>query len=572
MFFQNTVKNINRLRQVIQILLKYGFEDIVMNTPLQKLIPPKTKLTWTNNEAGESEALMVFSTRFERLRMVIEELGPTFVKLAQVLSNRPDFIPDALIYEFKKLQSSVQPFDTELAKEIVFLETGQTTDELFQFFDDVPIGSASIGQVHRARLHTGEDVVVKIQRPNVRAKVKTDLALLLEFVRLTENFFVSAGILNPMEVVTAFEKTMQKELDYMTEARHMEQFRKTYRDKKGEFYVPKPYLDISTSKVLVIEYISGCKITDIAQLEAWGLDPKRIAEKGMDIYLTQIFEYGLFHADPHPGNILIKPNGKIVLLDFGMVGKLMTHQKFAFAGVFINLAKQDARAMASNLRKLAIDSEIEDMRSFEYDLHELIEEFVVLDAAGDMGMADLTERLQKIIYTYRLEMPGVVFLILRALVILEGIGNTLHPEFQSLEYIRPYGVKILAEEYSVSNINSELAYTLSEFGGLLYNFPSELRYILKKLRKGEFNFDIKIQADESIIRKAESITNRLTFTMLICALVISATLSLNANFPAYLKTDGGIPYLSILGFGLAIYLAVLLFLLIVRSNIGGGNK
>jgi ubiquinone biosynthesis protein len=166
----------------------------------------------------------------------------------------------------------------------------------------------------------------------------------------------------------------------------------------------------------------------------------------------------------------------------------------------------------------------------------------------------------------------VVFLILRALVILEGIGNTLHPEFQSLEYIRPYGVKILAEEYSVGNVNSELSYTLTEFGGLLYNFPSELRYILKKLRKGEFNFDIKIQADETILRKAESITNRLTFTMLICALVISATLSLNANFPDYLKTDGGIPYLSILGYGLSIYLAVLLFLLIVRSNIGGGNK
>ncbi|WP_027003843.1 ABC1 kinase family protein [Hugenholtzia roseola] len=566
MFFRKTVKNINRLREVVKVLLKYGMEDIVVNTPLRKFIPPKTTVNWTSDQNGDTEMVAVYSTRWERIRMIIEELGPTFIKLAQVLSNRPDFVPEALIFEFEKLQSSVPPFDVGIAKGIITQELGRPLDELFIYFDEVPLGSASIGQVHRARLRSGEDVVVKVQRPGVRSKVYTDLALLREFVKLTENFFINAGVLNPLEVVNTFEKSMQRELDYLTEGRHMEQFRQIYQNLEERFYVPKAYMDISTSKVLVIEYISGCKITDLMQIESWGLDRTTLAARGIDLYLTQIFEFGIFHADPHPGNVLIRPTGQIVLLDFGMVGKLMKHQKYAFANVFISLAKQDARGMASGLRQLSIDSEIEDMRAFEYDLHELIEEYTILDVAGELGMADLTNKLQKIIYKYQLQMPGAVFLILRVLVILEGIGNVLDKNFQSLEHIKPYGFKLLTEQYSLKNINSEITYSLSEFGGLLYNLPSEVRFILKKLRKGEFNFDIKFIADDTILKKADSITNRIALAMLVCTLILSATLSLSAKFPAYLCTDGGIPYLSIIGYLLAIWLTGVLFVLSVRNN------
>jgi ubiquinone biosynthesis protein len=566
MLFKRTVKNINRLREVVRILLKYGMEDVVVNTPLKKFIPPKSNVTWASDTEGNSQMVAVYSTRWERIRLIIEELGPTFIKLAQVLSNRPDFVPEELIVEFEKLQSSVPPFPVYIAKEIIEDELGSSVEELFLYFDEVPLGAASIGQVHRARLKSGQDVVVKVQRPGVRSKVYTDLALLREFVKLTENFFVDAGVLNPLEVVNTFEKSMQRELDYLTEGRHMEQFRQIYRNLEDKFYVPKAYMELSTSKVLVIEYVSGCKITDIAQIESWGLNRSMLAARQIDLYLTQIFEYGLFHADPHPGNVLIRPTGQIILLDFGMVGKLMKHQKYAFANVFISLAKQDARSMASGLRQLAIDSEIEDMRAFEYDLHELIEEYTILDVSGELGMSDLTNKLQKIIYKYQLQMPGAVFLILRALVIIEGIGNTLDRDFQSLEYIKPYGFKLLADQYSLKNINSEITYSLSEFGGLLYNLPSELRYILKKLRKGEFSFDIKFVADEAILKKADSITNRLSLTLLVCTLVLSATLSLGATFPAYLMTDGGIPYLSILGYGLAIWLTTVLFFMTLRDK------
>jgi ubiquinone biosynthesis protein len=566
MFFRKTVKNINRLREVVKILLKYGMEDIVVNTALRKFIPPKTTVNWTSDQNGNTEMVAVYSTRWERIRMIIEELGPTFIKLAQVLSNRPDFVPEALIFEFEKLQSSVPPFEISVAKEIITQELGKPLDEIFIYFDEVPLGSASIGQVHRARLRSGEDVVVKVQRPGVRSKVYTDLALLREFVKLTENFFINAGVLNPLEVVSTFEKSMQRELDYLTEGRHMEQFRQIYQNLEDKFYVPKAYMEISTSKVLVIEYVSGCKITDLMQIEAWGLDRTTLAARGIDLYLTQIFEFGIFHADPHPGNVLIRPTGQIVLLDFGMVGKLMKHQKYAFAKVFISLAKQDARGMASGLRQLSIDSEIEDMRAFEYDLHELMEEYTILDVAGELGMADLTNKLQKIIYKYQLQMPGAVFLILRVLVILEGIGNVLDKNFQSLEHIKPYGFKLLTEQYSLKNINSEIGYSLSEFGGLLYNLPSEMRFILKKLRKGEFNFDIKLIADEAILKKADSITNRIALALLVCTLILSATLSLSAQFPPYLCTDGGIPYLSILGYLLAIWLTGVLFFMSVRNN------
>ncbi|UOQ71690.1 ABC1 kinase family protein [Hymenobacter cellulosilyticus] len=397
--FKNTISNLGRIRQVVEVLVRYGFEDVVTSTALRRLITQKRRLSWQHAERPVFE-----TSRWERVRMVIEELGPTFIKLAQAMSNRPDLLPEALIDEFQKLQSDVPPFDVRVAREIIERELGQPITEVFSEFDEKPLGSASIGQVHRAKLLTGEDVVVKVQRPDVQEKVRTDLSLLHELVRLTAGFLRNHGLSNPQDIVDAFERSMMKELDYTSEARSMEQFRKLY-EAYETFYIPKPYRELSTAKILVIEFVSGCKITDKAQLLEWGLSPEKVAETGMDIYLTQIFEFGIFHADPHPGNVLVRPDGTIVLIDFGMVGKLSKQQKYAFAGVFIGMARQDARSMALNFRRLALTADIPDMRTFEADLNDLIEDFTMLDVK-EMSMSDLADRLQVIIYDYKLQVPG----------------------------------------------------------------------------------------------------------------------------------------------------------------------
>jgi len=557
--FKNTISNLARIRQVAEVLLRYGFEDIVTSTPLRRLVSQSRRLSWQREERPVFE-----TTRWERIRLSIEELGPTFIKLAQAMSNRADLLPQPLIDEFEKLQSNVPPFDVAIARQIIEEELGRPINEVFSEFDDNTLGSASIGQVHRARLLTGEEVVVKVQRPGVQQKVKSDLALLHELVRLTAGFLRNHGLANPQDIVDAFERSMSKELDYTAEARSMEQFRKLYAD-YTTFYVPKPFREFSTARVLVIEFVSGCKITDKARLLDWGLSPETVAETGMDIYLTQIFEFGIFHADPHPGNVLVQPDGTVVLIDFGMVGRLTKQQKYAFAGVFIGMARQDARSMALNFRRLALTAEIPDMRAFESDLSQLIEDFAMLDVK-EMSMSDLADALQGIIYTYKLQVPGAVFLILRALVILEGIGKVLHPSFNTFEFVRPYGARIIKEQYSPDNILSEAQYTGAQLLALVQTLPTDIRQIVRKISKGELRVKVELSGYQQLLRKADQLVSRTILAILCMAGLLFSGLTLLGRYSPDMPYHRGVPEITWWSLGATGFLLLILFLLGLRKK------
>jgi ubiquinone biosynthesis protein len=538
MLFNKTIQNISRIRKLIEVLVKYGFEDIVVNSGLKNILTPRKKA----KDPYLTEEQQFTHSRWERIRLIMEELGPTYIKLGQMLSNRPDLVPEPLIKEMEKLLDSVPPFDTAIARQIIEKEIGKPINEIFVYFDEKPIGSASIGQVHRARLQSKEDVVVKVQRPNAKKQIIADLSLIREFVKLTESYFVKAGILNPLEIVETFSKSLQNELDYFTEARNLEQFRHLYA-KDANLYIPKPYRALTTKKVLTIEFISGCKVNDVSTLVSWGIQATDVAKKGLDIYLMQIFDVGIFHADPHPGNILIKPNGQIALIDFGMVGKLMQSQKYAFAGVFISLANKDAKGMATNLRRLATDHEIEDMRAFEYDLNDLIQDYM-LSSYEDVGVQDLTARLQILAYKYKLQIPGVIFLMLRSLAILEGTAKKLDPQFDILENIKPYGIRLIAEQYSFKNISNEISHSFAQAFTLFYNMPLEIKDIVKQVRKGKLTFKTHQIGFESYRRQLDFIANRLVLSVIIGALIISAgltyALAIGKDVPGLL----GIPYFT----------------------------
>ncbi len=557
--FDQPIKNIKRLREVIQVLTKYGFEGVVAETPLRRLVPEQRRLTWTRSDRSVFE----FS-RAERIRMAVEELGATFMKFAQVLSNRPDLIPEDLIAEFQRLQSDAAPFNSEVAKAIVEKELGHPIDSVFSFFDDRTLGAASIGQVHRARLRSGEEVVVKVQRPGIRDRIASDLDIIKQIVRRTETYLIGLGIINPMDIVEAFEKSMSKELDYNNEARNVEQFRRFYQKNK-DFVVPKAYKRLSTDKVLVMEFASGCKITDVKRLKEWGLDPREIAEKGLDIYLKQIFESGYFHADPHPGNVLVRPDGRLVLIDFGMTGKLMQKDKFALAGIFFNMARQNAQGMANNLRKLSIEGDVEDMKALEYDVSEFIEDFAGLEVE-DVDVGELFSRLQQIIFTHRIRVHGSVFLIMRALAILDGIGKIVHPEFNALDFIQPYGRKILQEQFSAENVGLELFYAGSQLVSFFNTFPSDFRSILRKIRRGKMLIQIEHKGYDPLMRKMELISNKLAFALVICGLLIAASIAMsNPSLPTE-NTYTGLPYIALIEFALAIFLGVLLILAVLRGS------
>ncbi|MEM7551876.1 MAG: AarF/ABC1/UbiB kinase family protein [Bacteroidota bacterium] len=548
MIIDKTISNINRIRELINVLIRYGFEDIVASTALKKLVPQSTKISWQRDQRSVFEY-----THWERIRLILEELGPTYIKLAQIISNRADIVPEPLIRELEKLQNDVPPFDFEVAKQIIKKEFGKEIDEIFEFFDEKPLGSASIGQVHRARLHGGEEVVIKLQRPDARKKVETDLSLIREFVKLTENYFRQNGILNPLDIVDTFEKTMYKELDYSNEARNIEQFKKFYKNER-KFYVPRVYKQLSTKRALILEYVRGCKITDVETIVSWGLEPRKIAERGMDIYLKQIFEHGYFHADPHPGNVLVQKDGVLSLIDYGMVGKLMDKDRMSFAGVFISMAQRDSKKMAFHFRNLSIDSEIDDMRRFEYDLNELIEDFASLDV-DEMRMADLAQALQKIIYQYRLKVPGGIFLILRALIILEGIGKSIYPDFKTFEFVRPYGKKILAEQYSFSNISKEVIENAIQIFGYLTTIPSDLKLLFRKIKKGKLLIQVENYGYEEITQSFDKGSKRISLALIILGLLVSSSLFLLSNRKSQLFSFDDLYTL-----GLGSYLAALILI------------
>ena len=402
-----------------------------------------------------------------------------------------------------------------------------------------------------------------MQRPDAAHKVRTDLLLLREFIKLTENYFKNLGILNPIEIVNTFEQTILKELDYKNEALNMLKFRRAYSTDKS-FYVPKPYTNLSSSKILVIEFAAGCEIDNIKQLHDWGINTKEISERVVAVFFKQIFDTGLFHADPHAGNILIKPDKQIVLIDFGMTGKLTKRQKFDFSGVVLSVALRNAKSLAVNLRRLSVNGEVKNMKLFENDLETLIDDFIVLNIE-ETGISELMARLRKIVYDYKLRIPGEIFLIFRAIAILEGISRRLHPDFRTIEFMMPYSKKIVQEQYSPQNIKEELNYSLSQILSLLHSSPHDIKYILNKVRKGELQSNIVIKGLEPIIKKLDTIVNRFILALLVVALLISSAIITNID-NENMKNFWGIPIISIIGFVIALFCGLWLLLYIIRNR------
>lgn len=559
MLFDQTLKNINRFSEIVQVLLKYGFEDLVANTPLKNLVSTNMRSSWKRAEKSVLEY-----TRWERTRMVCQELGPTFIKGAQLLVNRPDILPLELVKEFHKFESGGTSVKVDNVREIIEQELGQSIEDVFADFNNRPYEAASLGEVHRARLKDWTEVVVKVQHGGIQEVIQTDLAIIKEIARLGTNYFTEYGIRNPVEVVNSFEKGLQKEFDYTIEAKNVTQFQNFYAN-DNRFYIPAVFKNLSSDKILVLELVKGCKAIDTAQLRAWDLSPEKIARQILDIYLSQIFEHGLFHADPHPSNILIKQDGTICLIDFGVVGKLLKRDKFAFTSLFMYMYQQNARGMLSSLRKLALEDEVEDMRALQYDLNELIQDFALLDG-NSIRFIDLVNRLQKIIYNYKLHVPQPIFDTFRTLVSIERICKELDPSLNLFNAAKPYGIKLLKDRFSIRNIGIDALGTTSDFLNFLHSFPIEVKDILKQLRKGKLHIQYELVEIEPILVKLDKAANKLIITLLIVALILGSSIMTTANFSPVLMAGGGISYPSLAGFILAFLLSIWLLIKTIRKK------
>jgi ubiquinone biosynthesis protein len=495
-----------RYRKVFAVLAKHGFNDVVGILSGNKLFK---LFRSTDNPVAQNQQLL---DRWIRLRNVLEELGPTYIKFGQIISNRPGIVPDDLITELSKLQDAVPPFPVEQVIEILEQDFNKPLAEVFRTFDPIPLASASIAQVHRAELFTGEQVVIKVQRPGIEEIIKADIEILKDIANLMQRS-EELSALRPKELVVAFEQTILSELNFSSEANH---FRKFHEKFSGDptVKIPAPYLSYCTKRVVTIEFLDGIKISNNERLTESGFDKQLIAQRGFDAYFKQIFEWGYFHSDPHPGNLLVLPGNVIGILDFGMVGKLSEKDRRILVEFIIALGRDDTASIVDNIEKLQ-GSEVVNKEGLERDMAAFIDEFGG-QASKDIDLNDALNRGRFLINKYRLKLNPDLFLLLRTVSMLEGIGTSLDPDFRSLGVIRPYVIKLLRERLKPQNLlkSRTLLAFLSDISQLFISLPADSRKIIEKIKHDKLKITVENRSTLILARQVNSASKLISYALL----------------------------------------------------------
>lgn len=548
---RRTYRHVNRYRQILGVLIKYGFDDLISQLHFPKFFFPF-------RSRPEKEVARL--SRYERLRLVLEELGPTFIKLGQLLSIRPDLVPPALVEELSKLQDQAPPFSFTEAKEIIERELKAPLEEIFAHFEQTPIAAASLGQVHRAFLKDGTAVAVKVQRPHIEKTIEVDLEIMLYFARFLQRRLREVRPYNPVGIVQEFAKYIAKEMDYLLEATNIERFGKNFKN-EPDIYVPKVYRLYCTKRVLVMEYVEGIKISEIEKLKAAGYDLRLIAKRGARLILRQIFEYGFFHGDPHPGNVFILPKAIFCFLDYGMMGRIDEETKETLAFLLRSFVEQDVDATARWLLKLCPAEEI-NLRELKVDLWEIMDQYYDVP----LRQIELKRLYQQILYLvgkHHLRIPQDLFLLDKTLVIMEGIGLKLDPDFHAVEEIKPFVRNLIAKRYSPKMVLRRWQKHWGEIFACLETFPTEAKELFTLLKKGKIKLEIQHQDLEKIIDKQSQIGNRLVLAIIAAALMVSSALIILAGLPPFLL---GIPSLGLIGLVSAFVLILGLLIAVFSSK------
>lgn len=525
-FIERKYHRIRRYNQIIGVLIKYGFEDLVSYMEekkrfqfLKKLIP-KSKLDHA-----------MHLTKWEKMRLVCEELGPTFVKFGQILSNRPDLLPAELIKELEKLQDSVPPIDGNMAKTVVETELKQKTEDLFDSFDTNSFASASMAQVHRATLKTGEKVVLKIQRPGIKEVIEQDVKVMLYMAELFSRRIPSLKSFDPVGLVRNFEESIIKELDFIHESVNVQRFHFNFKEDEedeGWIHSPKVYRELTTAKVLTLEFIDGTKITDRQKLADKGLDSKLIAKRLAVSYFKQIFNYGFFHADPHPGNLLVLPDNVVCYLDYGMMGNIMKKDIEQFGSLFIAVNKKDVRRIIRALQQLSDNPPIRNYRLLEADLNEFVQSHSFRTVHTN-EMSTVLLELKDIIVKHGLKVPTHFFLLARSMVTIEGVIRNLDPELDLSKLIKPYLMRTVATHYNPIQFTKRVLNSIYEMGMYMEDFPRDIKNAIRKINTGEIKVDLRHKGIDPLVHTINRVTRQIVSAVILSGMVIGSSLLLVNN-------------------------------------------
>ena len=506
-------RHLRRYRQIAEILADHGFGAFLTQIGLsERLNLPR----WVIRRKPAPEET---PTHARRLRLTLEELGPTFVKLGQILSTRSDLLPPDYLDELILLQDEVAPAPWEDIKELLESEWDVPIDEMFEDISPIPIASASLAQVYPARLSSGETVVIKVQRPGIEEIVNLDIDILFDLAQQVQKSTTFGERYEVRELAEEFAITLRDELDFRREGRNADRFRENFEDEK-HIYVPKIYWDYTTRRVIIQERVSGIKIDDIDALDRAGYDRHRLATYSAEFVLKQVLEDGYFHADPHPGNLMIMPGEVLVVLDFGAVGRLETRDRVNLARLLIVLIQMDMEGIVDQLIRMDIVDYSVDSLKLQRALHRLLIRYYDLPMQ-EIPVAEVMKSLEPIIYEHKLRIPSDYLLLIKTIAIMQGVGLRLDPEFEMFEAAKPYMGRLFRQLWNPSIWGQSVMRLGMDWNDLLASFPRQTKRIMTRIEKGEFEAQIRIPDLMDVMDRADRTVNRVIYSMLITALTLA---------------------------------------------------
>jgi len=572
MMLGRRIRHLQRYREILLAFARNGFGYFVRELGLLKLIPH-----WRTVEEPSHTAAR---TTGERIRSFLQELGPAFVKLGQIASTRHDLLPADIVEELRQLQDKVPPFSFEEARRVIEEELGAPLESVFLEFGREPVAAASIGQVHYARLLSGEEVAVKIQRPGIRKIVDTDLEILLDLARIAENRLQWAAQYQAAELVEELAASLAAELDYTLEGRSAERIAAQFKD-NPRVRVPAIYWDLSSKRVLTMEFMRGIQLHDREKLRREGYELKAIAESVAGVILEQIFVSGLFHADPHPGNILVmerpeaapgkpvpeadKQKPVIGLLDFGMTGRLTPGMKGHFASLVIAMRRQSTDGVIKAIDEMGLIPEDADWRELRRDVDKLREKYYQVPFS-EISLGESVTDLFHVSYKHRIRMPSDFMLLGKALLTLEGVITALDPEFSVVSVAEPFGRRLLLERLHPGRLAESAAGYAIEYASLLSEIPSRLRSLGRILMRGKLPLELAVPDVDRVMQRLDRISGRLSFSIVLLSFsIIMAGLIVGSSLGRQPGLLSRIPALEI-GFGIAAAMFFYMLVSIFRSG------
>ncbi|HEX7972357.1 MAG TPA: AarF/UbiB family protein [Thiobacillus sp.] len=551
----SVVRDLPRLHEIATVMIRYGWGDLVRLIGISGALERAGRiLHWhSSSEISQLDAPV-------RIRRALEELGPTFVKLGQLLATRVDMFPPHWIAELEKLHSQVPavPYDM-LHAELVAAFKGEPGD-VFAEFDPLPLAAASIAQVHRATLKDGTAVVVKVRRPGIENVIRADLRILEHAARLLESEVADSRRYDPVHIVSQFRRSLNRELDLVKEARNIDQFARHFAA-DPLVKIPRVYWEFTNNHVNVQEQIVGIAGVSPDKLRACGLDPRLLAARGADVVLRMVLEHGYFHADPHPGNVLFLPDNRIGMIDFGMVGMLTHTRRHQLVDLLHALTNKDEQGLLQVLLDWSGES-VGDEDRLAYDVTELLQSYDDLQLK-DVKIGALLNDITALMRDNNLLLPADLTLLFKTLITLEGLGQQLDPEFHMIDHVTPFVRHIIQQRYTPQALLARGRKSLRETLEVLADVPRDLRHLLRDARRGRVKVDLDLKRLDQFGHQLDRASNRMTMGILTASLVVGSSIIMTVEGGPQLF---GLPFFGLLGFLIAFFNSLWIIFSIWRSG------